>query len=597
MSYEPGQRVGDYEIQEVLGAGGMGEVYKVRNVISDRLEAMKILLPDLAGQQELANRFLREIKVLASLDHPNIAQLRTALHIGNQLVMIMELLEGVTLAHRLKGGPFPESEAVECVCQVLAALGYAHARGIVHRDIKPANMMLTRDGVIKLMDFGIARAAGETKLTMTGSTLGSIYYMSPEQVQGQNLDARSDLYSLGVSLYELVTGLHPFEGETGFTIMKGHIEGVFTPPRQVNPALSAALNEIVVMAMAKDPDGRFQTADAFARALESIRKAGGGIGVAAPAAAIGAASGAAAATTPTRPAFQTGAPRPATGITPPSSPPPGTLGGAPAQPGGAALQASRPLETMASATQGGAGTPPLPPQQVPPAAPQTFAGQPATPQTYATGAAQPPPQPMPSSKRAFYIGLGSALTLVFLVLTAMKLPMFRGNTPDSKPAPVASPAAPAPAIPTPVTPPPATLAPDTPAANRAPAAPAAPVAKTKPSGPSAAEQKAAAEAAAAQAAAQAAAEEAARLLDEQEKRFVGMSARAGAMKDSFNQLTQQQAAAGYGPSSAISTPFHTMEQYMSRAEAALAAGDGAAAKKYMDLAEPNIAALEKKFGR
>ncbi|HMD30629.1 MAG TPA: serine/threonine-protein kinase, partial [Candidatus Acidoferrales bacterium] len=165
MSYEPGQKVGDYEIVEVLGAVGMGEVYKVRNVISDRVEAMKVLLPDLASQQELAGRFLREIKVLGGLDHPNIALLRTAQHVGNQLIMVMELVEGTTLAHRLAAGAFPEREAVDFIIQILSALSYAHGRGIVHRDIKPANMMLTKAGVVKLMDFGIARAAGENKLT------------------------------------------------------------------------------------------------------------------------------------------------------------------------------------------------------------------------------------------------------------------------------------------------------------------------------------------------------------------------------------------------------------------------------------------------
>src|SRR5882724_8049785 len=141
------KRIGDYEVLGVLGAGGMGKVFKVRNVISDRIEAMKILLPDLEGRQELADRFLREIKLLASLDHPNIAQLRTALTLSNRLVMVMEYVEGTTLAAR--------------VAQVLGALSYAHSRNVIHRDIKPANMMLTSGGMVKLMDFGIARAAGD----------------------------------------------------------------------------------------------------------------------------------------------------------------------------------------------------------------------------------------------------------------------------------------------------------------------------------------------------------------------------------------------------------------------------------------------------
>jgi len=598
MSYEPGQRIGDYEVQEVLGAGGMGEVYKVRNVISDRLEAMKILLPDLAGQQELAGRFLREIKVLASLDHPNIAQLRTALRIENQLVMVMELVEGVTLAHRLKGGPFPEGEAVECIYQVLAALAYAHARGIVHRDIKPGNMMLTREGIIKLMDFGIARASlpGENKLTQTGSTLGSIYYMSPEQVQGQNLDARSDLYSLGVSLYELVTGLHPFEGDTGFTIMKGHIDGVFKPPREVNPGISPALNEIVLMAMAKEPENRFQSADAFAHAMESVRAPGATAGaarsVAIPAAGAVIAAGAAAATRPTRSVVSTG------GATPTPSPamaagvPPSATGGPAAsgpaqQPQYAATPSG---QTGARGTMGAAAVP---------VSGSTTAGPAAT-----SGGIQPPAQPMPSSKRAFYIGLGAALAVVFLVLTAMKLPMFRGNQTDTKPAATAPPPAQAPqgAASSAPTSPPAAAQAEAPqgAASSAPTSPAAaPEAKpaAKPVGLSAEEKKAKEEAAAAAAAAKAAAEEAARLLEEQEHRYVNMAARAGAMKDSFETLRQQQQAAGYAPSSALSVPYNTMQQYMGRAEAALQAGDGAAAKKYMDMAEPQIRILEQKFGR
>src|SRR5581483_10140915 len=167
MAFQVGDRVGDYEVIAVLGAGGMGRVYKVRNVISERVEAMKVLLPNLANEPDLADRFIREIKVLASLNHPNIAALHTALRIENQLVMIMELVEGITLEERLRQGPIPLSDTLRYVDQVLAALSYAHARGIIHRDIKPANMMLTAGGVVKLMDFGIAKPAGDRRLTMT----------------------------------------------------------------------------------------------------------------------------------------------------------------------------------------------------------------------------------------------------------------------------------------------------------------------------------------------------------------------------------------------------------------------------------------------
>src|SRR3954453_5406769 len=172
------KRMGDYEILGVLGAGGMGRVYKVRNVITDRVEAMKVLLPDLEGKEQVAARFLREIKVLAALHHPNIASLHTALTIDNQLVMIMEYVEGQTLSSRLNAGPIPVPDALNYIDQVLSALSYAHQQHVIHRDIKPANMMLTPAGVVKLMDFGIARTAGEpNQLTAPGSSFGSINYM------------------------------------------------------------------------------------------------------------------------------------------------------------------------------------------------------------------------------------------------------------------------------------------------------------------------------------------------------------------------------------------------------------------------------------
>ena len=271
MSDEATKRIGDYEILGVLGSGGMGKVFKVRNVISDRIEAMKILLPDLAGRQDLADRFLREIKLLAGLNHPNIAALRTALTLNNQLVMVMEYVEGTTLATRLEQGPIPAADAVNYVDQVLGALSYAHRQKVIHRDIKPANMMLTPEGVVKLMDFGIARSGTDRALTTTGTTMGSLYYMSPEQVKGQATDARSDLYSLGVSLYEMVTGERPFRADSDYSLMAAHLQQPPKPPIELRSDLSAALNEIILMSIAKDPALRFQSADAFRNALNSAK--------------------------------------------------------------------------------------------------------------------------------------------------------------------------------------------------------------------------------------------------------------------------------------------------------------------------------------
>jgi hypothetical protein len=273
MSEPINRQIGDYEILNELGAGGMGKVYKVRNVISDRIEAMKILLPDLAGRQELAARFQREIKVLAALDHPNIAALRTALTLDNQLVMIMEYVEGTTLTQRMQQGPIPVADAVNYISQVLDALGYAHQHHVIHRDIKPANMMLTPHGIVKLMDFGIARSGDDSTLTMTGTTLGSLGYMSPEQVKGQPTDARSDLYSVGISLYEMVTGRRPFRESSDYSIMAAQVNQPPTPPIELNPGLPPALNEIILLAIAKDPAGRFQSAEAFRNALSRVAPA------------------------------------------------------------------------------------------------------------------------------------------------------------------------------------------------------------------------------------------------------------------------------------------------------------------------------------
>src|SRR5690242_19809952 len=207
-----GERVGDYEIVEVLGAGGMGQVYKVRNVLSNRIEAMKVLLPNAGGDPEGTARFLREIQVQATLDHPNIACLHTAQMNGDQIVMILEFVEGSTIEKLLEHGTLGVRESVAYTTQVLSALAYAHERGVVHRDIKPANIMRTPQGAIKLLDFGIARMKQDRRLTQTGSTVGSLYYMSPEQIRGAQPDPRSDLYSLGITLYEMVTGRRPFEG-------------------------------------------------------------------------------------------------------------------------------------------------------------------------------------------------------------------------------------------------------------------------------------------------------------------------------------------------------------------------------------------------
>ncbi len=271
MPFEVGQIAADYEILGLLGKGGMGRVYRVRNVISNRVEAMKVLLADVAAEAELGDRFIGEIRTLARLDHPNIAKFHTAFKFENQLVMLMELVEGFTLSDRGKEGPVPLDEVLSYASQTLAALSYAHQNGVIHRDIKPSNIMVTPHGIVKLMDFGIAKSTFEPLLTRPGTTMGSMLYMSPEQVRGMTVDARSDIYSVGVLLYELTAGRRPFEAENTYAILEAQLNTTPQPPIELNQALPKPLNDIIMTALAKEPMQRFQTADAFRNALESVR--------------------------------------------------------------------------------------------------------------------------------------------------------------------------------------------------------------------------------------------------------------------------------------------------------------------------------------
>ncbi len=270
MALEVGERVGDYEIVGLIGAGGMGRVYKVRSIISNREEAMKVLLPDLSSEHELAERFIVEIRTLAGLEHPNIAQLRTAFQFQNQLIMIMEFVEGATLEKLASEAAIPVDRVLDYATQTLSALSFAHSHGVIHRDIKPANIMITTHGQVKLMDFGIAKNADEMHLTRPGMTIGSVYYMSPEQVRGGTVDARSDLYSFGVTLYEALTGRKPFRADTSFSVLNAHLNEAPVPPIEVNTGLSPELNSIVLRALAKNPADRFQSAQEFHDALKAI---------------------------------------------------------------------------------------------------------------------------------------------------------------------------------------------------------------------------------------------------------------------------------------------------------------------------------------
>ncbi len=272
MSFEIGEITGDYEIVSVLGSGGMGKVYKVRNTLSDRFDAMKVLLPDLTASSELADRFLREIKVQARLNHPNIVSLYTALRVNNQLLMIMELVEGHNLDQEIHRGSILYQDAEGYLIQVLSALDYAHKNGVVHRDIKPANIILMPSGQVKLMDFGIARVSADRSLTKTGIALGTLFYMSPEQIHGERPDARSDIYSLGVTFYEVLTGKKPINGDSDFSIMSAHLLHVPLNPVELNPMVPPALAEVILKSLAKSADERFQTAEEFLAAVIEAKR-------------------------------------------------------------------------------------------------------------------------------------------------------------------------------------------------------------------------------------------------------------------------------------------------------------------------------------
>jgi eukaryotic-like serine/threonine-protein kinase len=587
MSGETNERIGDYEILGELGCGGMGRVWRVRNVISDRIEAMKVLLPDLAGRQELAARFLREIKLMASLDHPNIAALRTAFTANNQLYMVMEFVEGQTMAEHLENGPISVPDALNYTGQVLKAVSYAHHQHIIHRDIKPPNMMLTPQGTIKLMDFGIARAGDERSLTRTGTTLGSLNYMSPEQVKGEATDGRSDLYSVGVCLYEFVTGQRPFTSTSGYSLMAAQIKEIPKPPLELNPALPLALNEIILMAIAKEPAKRFQTADAFNSALSNLRVT-------------------------SLPSLTAPPDAPGTATSENSIPTADVLPNAPTLAAGS--QDSAPVAAQKDARV---------------AAPET------TPAAF-------PPAPQPNRHRGVYITMGALIVLAVLVIAGLYAPRShkaQADTPElapstsvtpnpeklppngahsNQPVPfaaagtVSSDSTQPPALPTATT---ASVENSNPPPSQAPLAAAretkqshpaqADSSSVKPTRPNPKKLPAQNDGAAGEAAAlpridegpaSPAAPSDSAQLDELERAADQLSNRAEAVNSSLDHLRQQQNSAGFGLRGDMVARQASMKANLSRAEEAIQHGDLARTKKYLDLAGNDVEVLERFLG-
>jgi serine/threonine protein kinase len=272
MELEQGQRVGDYQIVRKIGAGGLGVVYEVQHVVSRRAEAMKILLPTPTTTVDAPERFLREVQLLAVLDHPNIARLHNAFYYEGQLVMVMELVSGDTLRRVGATRAIPLPKVMEYATQILSALDYAHARGVVHRDVKPANIMVGVDERLKLLDFGIATSSHAVDLTQSGFLVGTLSYLSPEQISGQKATPRSDLYSTGVTLYELLTGRLPFTGSTYYEVASAHLNKEPVLPSAVNPGVPESLARVILKALAKDPADRFTTAQEFSSAFSGTSR-------------------------------------------------------------------------------------------------------------------------------------------------------------------------------------------------------------------------------------------------------------------------------------------------------------------------------------
>lgn len=263
-----------YEILECIGMGGMAVVYKTRDHRLNRLVAVKILKPELAQDAEFRRRFHDESQAVAMLSHANIVSVYDVSRSDGLDYIVMELVDGLTLKQYMqrRGTPLNWREAQHFITQIMRALSHAHSRGIIHRDIKPHNIMVLRDGSVKVTDFGIAQLASAAQNTMTQEAIGSVHYISPEQARGSHVDCRTDIYSAGVVLYEMLTGRLPFEGDTPMGVAIQHISAIPVPPRSLNPDVPQALEDITMKAMAPNANQRYSSADEMLDDLKEFRK-------------------------------------------------------------------------------------------------------------------------------------------------------------------------------------------------------------------------------------------------------------------------------------------------------------------------------------
>src|SRR5438477_10809554 len=251
-----------YEIQRELAQGGMAEVYLAHDQLLNRPVAMKALFPEYAREPSFVERFRREAQAAANLNHPNIVAIYDWGQEDGTYFIVMEYVEGRVLRDLIRSeAPLDPNQAAEITAEIASALAFAHRNGVVHRDVKPGNVLLTQSGTVKVTDFGIARAGTSDGLTQTGSVMGTATYFSPEQAQGLPVDGRSDVYALGVVLYEMVTGVAPFTAESPASVAYKHVREEPESPAARAPDLPPDLEHIILTAMAKDADSRYQTAD------------------------------------------------------------------------------------------------------------------------------------------------------------------------------------------------------------------------------------------------------------------------------------------------------------------------------------------------
>ncbi len=263
-----GEKIHNYQITAHLGQGGMGTVYRATDIMLGREVALKMLHPQLTIQPQFLERFKKEARVLAQLLHPNIAVIYNFIEQNNNHYMVMEYVEGTNLDSLLKKYSILQPQFVVPVfIQALEGLHHAHKKNVFHRDIKPANLMLTPDGTVKLMDFGIAKIAGEQKMTQVNKIIGTIEFMAPELIQGKEASASSDIYAMGLTLYEVLSGKIPFENDTDYNLMQAILKKKISPPDKLNASIPRALSDIVMKALDKNPENRYADAKAFQQAL------------------------------------------------------------------------------------------------------------------------------------------------------------------------------------------------------------------------------------------------------------------------------------------------------------------------------------------